>query len=303
MADPAIEQISPARKRGGRRPRTGKMVACDVCGALHYRKAHKLRERPPAKRRLPTAGLRFCSQACRRSVEAKSHVVRACQNCGKEVDRRRSQAKASAFCSVECTNAYGLSTVQCAWPGCDCKLDARTFQKTTRSGAVIPMYKTDLRKKGEYTKYPFCQKHAATLNKYLGKKSRFTGGRSIVLSNHEHAFDSRAVSSRFIRMVIFARAEAKCQNCTCDLDWLAPPKTWEVDHITPIFRGGESKIANLQVLCAPCHTVKTAGEKSAVATERWHSQRIRGTRFMTHYEKDKLIAALRTEIESLRRQE
>lgn len=37
---------------------------------------------------------------------------------------------------------------------------------------------------------------------------------------------------------------------------------WHVDHIIPIFRGGRGVcIENIQVLCVPCHTKKTARER------------------------------------------
>lgn len=36
---------------------------------------------------------------------------------------------------------------------------------------------------------------------------------------------------------------------------------WQVDHIIPIFRGGEGVgLENIQVLCKPCHKKKTARE-------------------------------------------
>jgi 5-methylcytosine-specific restriction endonuclease McrA len=48
-------------------------------------------------------------------------------------------------------------------------------------------------------------------------------------------------------------------------DWRArhrlPPRrsAWEVDHITPVSQGGDYFArANLQLLCAPCHRLKTA---------------------------------------------
>lgn len=34
----------------------------------------------------------------------------------------------------------------------------------------------------------------------------------------------------------------------------------EVDHITPVFEGGEDEMGNLQSVCAPCHKIKTQSE-------------------------------------------
>lgn len=35
----------------------------------------------------------------------------------------------------------------------------------------------------------------------------------------------------------------------------------EVDHILPLFKGGEDSTDNMQGLCAECHKVKTAQDK------------------------------------------
>lgn len=36
--------------------------------------------------------------------------------------------------------------------------------------------------------------------------------------------------------------------------------TGEVDHITPLRKGGSDDLSNLQYLCKPCHAAKTAKE-------------------------------------------
>jgi 5-methylcytosine-specific restriction endonuclease McrA len=134
---------------------------------------------------------------------------------------------------------------------------------------------------------------------YLGPSSRFTGGRSQMLADPEKEYDHRALCSRFTRMILFERAGRRCETCTRPLDWLAPFKTWEIDHRIPVFRGGKTKLSNLQILCADCHGAKSSLEKSEVAKARWHSERVKGTRWITHHEKDQLIADLRQQIASL----
>ena len=37
--------------------------------------------------------------------------------------------------------------------------------------------------------------------------------------------------------------------------------TITVDHICPISRGGEDEMYNLQLLCRPCHRMKTVTDK------------------------------------------
>jgi len=98
--------------------------------------------------------------------------------------------------------------------------------------------------------------------------------------------------------MLFDRAAGLCQQCTRPLVFDAPPKTWQIDHIIPVFRGGTTTLANLQVLCGSCHDGKTVGEKSEAAKTR-HSRQVYG-RWLTHFEKDRLVGELREEIALLR---
>jgi hypothetical protein len=43
---------------------------------------------------------------------------------------------------------------------------------------------------------------------------------------------------------------------------------WAVDHITPLWDGGANEDPNLQLLCDPCHKVKTAAEAALRAEKR-----------------------------------
>ncbi len=52
------------------------------------------------------------------------------------------------------------------------------------------------------------------------------------------------------------RANGKCQNCSLPF----AGKKMHFDHILPLALGGESSLANCQVLCVSCHTTKTAKE-------------------------------------------
>lgn len=52
------------------------------------------------------------------------------------------------------------------------------------------------------------------------------------------------------------RANGKCQKCGLPFGG----KKMQFDHILPLALGGESSLANCQVLCEPCHAAKTAKE-------------------------------------------
>ena len=52
--------------------------------------------------------------------------------------------------------------------------------------------------------------------------------------------------------------EYKCASCSALLQ-----PGWHADHILPLADGGSNGLENMQPLCAPCHTLKTARENSA----------------------------------------
>src|SRR3989338_6539043 len=56
---------------------------------------------------------------------------------------------------------------------------------------------------------------------------------------------------------VLARQKNRCARCKKPLDMRAT----HFDHIKEVYKGGKSKIDNLQALCANCHNVKTHEEK------------------------------------------
>ena len=67
------------------------------------------------------------------------------------------------------------------------------------------------------------------------------------------------------------RFEHRCAACKLLLQ-----PGWHADHIAPLADGGAHDPSNLQPLCAPCHTMKTAHENSA--RSRRHAPRKNRTR-------------------------
>lgn len=68
-----------------------------------------------------------------------------------------------------------------------------------------------------------------------------------------------------IRARILRRDKGLCQECQRN-DRLS--KATQVDHITPLHRGGRDNDANLEAICAGCHDVKTAAEMRELRGER-----------------------------------
>ncbi|MFD8088959.1 HNH endonuclease [Streptomyces malaysiensis] len=52
---------------------------------------------------------------------------------------------------------------------------------------------------------------------------------------------------------MLARDHFQCRSCSSRSEL-------EIDHITPVAKGGSWEIENLWVLCKPCHRIKTYGE-------------------------------------------
>jgi hypothetical protein len=78
---------------------------------------------------------------------------------------------------------------------------------------------------------------------------------------------ARRALLRTERDALSYRFEHRCALCK----FLLQPG-WHADHIAPLADGGAHEALNLQPLCAPCHTIKTAHENSARA------RRIRGVK-------------------------
>ena len=67
---------------------------------------------------------------------------------------------------------------------------------------------------------------------------------------------ARKAISKKLRFDIFKRDGFKCQYCGC----FPPNVVLEVDHIVPVFIGGENNIENLTTSCFDCNRGKGAKE-------------------------------------------
>lgn len=67
-----------------------------------------------------------------------------------------------------------------------------------------------------------------------------------------------------VRMRVLIAAKAHCAKCGHKI---VGGERWQCDHIKPLWEGGENRESNLQLLCEPCHGVKTrreAGERAKI---------------------------------------
>jgi 5-methylcytosine-specific restriction enzyme A len=58
------------------------------------------------------------------------------------------------------------------------------------------------------------------------------------------------------KKVVAANQQWRCNICKNMLD-----ASYEVDHIIPLYKGGNNEIYNLQALCRNCHGLKTINDK------------------------------------------
>lgn len=89
--------------------------------------------------------------------------------------------------------------------------------------------------------------------------------------------DDEAVPVR-VKLRVFERFGKRCANCTLIIRGSLLPA---YDHIRALTNGGENRESNLQLLCVPCHKVKTkddVGEKRINNRVRAKHLRIKKTK-------------------------
>jgi len=67
---------------------------------------------------------------------------------------------------------------------------------------------------------------------------------------------------------VLARQNNRCARCHKPLDMRAK----HLDHKKEVYKGGKSKINNLQYLCANCHNIKTHEDKLRKVEKRRNSK-------------------------------
>lgn len=213
--------------------------------------------------------------------------IRPCAHCGEEIRRKagafscgtKGPLAGLAFCGRECQKAYFRTEIACRWSGC--------VNKRLIEGASF---------RRKQAKAYLCEEHTARLNKAIGtatvtsRKIDFLDGQSL---------DHNRITWSFLKFFIFDRANGECECCAVPMSFTRRPIEFHIDHRVPVWQGGKTASSNLQLLCIPCHRVKSSEEQKLVNKTRW-SQRA-GAHFqrMTHIEKDTLISELLSRIAEL----
>jgi len=242
---------------------------------------------------------RFCSMECSRIAQSDRKGTRisfTCDHCCSEVKRSTSNMPAThggTFCSISCRMSHSRKLVACSFPACEDQVEAKITFRSDRPQQAL--YKTHRHKAGNYSRFPICIRHEDLIRTRIGGR-RITNGRAFILSDPDADFGTRAIGNKFTRLVLFDRANNRCQRCAVELDWNAT-SSWQIDHVVPLYLGGLTSASNLQVLCRPCHDGKSAAEKSAATKDRHRANK--ANRWHTHRQKDAEIARLRARIAEL----
>ena len=72
-----------------------------------------------------------------------------------------------------------------------------------------------------------------------------------------------------------------------------------MDHTIPVYRGGLTTLRNLTPLCTKCHKSKTRIEIQETRQSRPNTSR---REWLTHAQKDQMIASLQVQVADLTRQ-
>ncbi|GJE14020.1 hypothetical protein FOHLNKBM_5089 [Methylobacterium longum] len=216
-----------------------------------------------------------------------------CANCSTEVYRPPSLVKGVVYCSPDCRDRHGLLSVRCRWPGCQIEMPARRCENR-RLGTV---WKVNLRRTGQYARFPLCPAHLALVKTHLPERSRVQMGHTHWFKDPERDLGTRGITNDAAKLMIWAKTGGRCGACDCSLSMSEKPRRWQIDHVIPVFKGGRTTFANLMPLCGPCHVIKSAPERSEASRNKARTLTGRG---LTHPEKDAVIASLRREVDALR---
>ena len=88
-------------------------------------------------------------------------------------------------------------------------------------------------------------------NNKCNHNSKCQTGGSSYLNNHVFKTKKRNVSES-TKKYVAANQQWKCKKCSNLLS-----AAYEVDHVIPLYKGGDNQINNLEALCRNCHGMKT----------------------------------------------
>jgi hypothetical protein len=71
---------------------------------------------------------------------------------------------------------------------------------------------------------------------------------------------NRRMYSEVQKRMIAHKQQWKCVGEICT-GIIPLTRTWNLDHVVPLWKGGLDSIHNLQIICSECHSIKTQRER------------------------------------------
>jgi 5-methylcytosine-specific restriction endonuclease McrA len=213
-------------------------------------------------RKLRDLDRRYCSRACVKAYGAGllAFRTRACQQCGASFVAKKSQLDAGVglFCSQRCNYAAGswrLLTETVKAKALANRLASVAVNGTKhKTGPENPSWKGGR----EASKARSRPRQAEALRKY--RKANPDKVREF-RQNRNGKKLGRLPRGTIPKLHKLQRG--MCAICRCKLD-----KSYHVDHIQPIARGGAHAPDNVQLLCPPCNVRKGAKDPIRYMQER-----------------------------------
>ena len=136
------------------------------------------------------------------------------------------------------------------------------MKKSTSKG-IRPAYRITTEINDSYRFTVICAHHKQRFEDFAGRNGAALHDLYVTLSDLTRVYGGRFVpTTPSFRFLLFERAGEKCERCAEPLDVLAR-KTWQIDHCVPVCKGGQSSFANAQILCVPCHVIKSKFDTAA----------------------------------------
>lgn len=189
---------------------------------------------------------RTCGGACAITLQSRSKLnrTRPCETCGKQFIPRTTQLNVGhgRFCSQKCNTAARQA------------MQSEEAQKKARESWRVAYAKKPWAKRGADNPRWNGGKDAAKLRtkKYMADYKRRNPEKVKVWAANRRNRGGGYVQVAVVKE-LFANQKGRCVVCRQKL-----PKSYHLDHIQPVAKGGSNHKHNLQLLCPLCNARKGA---------------------------------------------
>lgn len=205
----------------------------------------------------------FCSKECF-DVYRTARVPLVCEQCGGHFEAKQGRASSARFCSRNCYQAWcggNCGRTACSKCGSSTTTKWHRKRKTSLCGRCLKGVERRRRESEAAQRRAYMKEYARknrqqmreTWKRCAAKRPghyrqialRSTWKRRASVANAPGSFSDRDI------VRLWHRQRGECARCGCRLGARPSEREFEVDHITPLSRGGSNWPHNLQLLCTP----------------------------------------------------